>query len=233
MEGISSFVWNHHTIGPVSTNCYIFGKAHDAVMVDPGGPEAVKIAMQLLEKEIVINHVLVTHGHFDHLGWAPEVQKAVEGAKVYLHRDEKPSYEDFINVMPSYGLPRVELREPDVWIKDNELLNISDLSIRVLHTPGHSPGSVTYHLETIQDVVKQTLPSLSAFVGDCIFEGSIGRVDLPYANPDDMISSLKRLVSDLPAITTLFPGHGNFTTVQRELDHNPFLRAINQNIPIF
>lgn len=227
-------IWEHHVIGPISTNCFVFGNPEEAVMIDPGGPEAKEIAENLLKQEIMIKHILVSHGHFDHLGWAPEVMKVAEGARVYLHEDEKPVYEVFIDNMPRFGIPRTDVREPDVWIQHNQILSLSGYKFQIIHTPGHSPGSVTFKLdyESSKDNYS-VFHQETAFVGDCLFRGSIGRVDLPYSSPDAMRKSLKRLMADIPATTLLHPGHGSDTNMGHELTHNPFLVAIQNNQSIF
>ena len=109
----SKGLWEHHVIGVLNTNCYVFGDPKNAIMIDPGGDEAIKIAEDLMKKEIEIKHVLVTHGHFDHLGWAWEVQKICEGANVYLHEGEKESYEPFLD-----RLKNIEIRTQSM-MKEN------------------------------------------------------------------------------------------------------------------
>lgn len=225
-------LWDHHEIGELNTNFFIFGDKKNAIIIDPGGVEAVRIAKELLRKEIEVKHVLVTHGHFDHLGWAWEVQKVCEGAKVYLHEGEKISYEPFLD-----RLKNVDIRIPDVWIKDEQVLQLGGYKMRVIHTPGHSPGSVTYNLMEIPDIQNDDdlnkLILNSAFVGDCIFKGSIGRVDLPFSNPKHMVGSLKKLIKTIDKKTKLYPGHGEFTTMGYELINNPYLLALKKGIDFF
>ena len=122
-------LWDHHEIGELNTNFFIFGDKKNAIIIDPGGVEAVRIAKELLRKEIEVKHVLVTHGHFDHLGWAWEVQKVCEGAKVYLHEGEKISYEPFLD-----RLKNVDIRIPDVWIKDEQVLQLGGYKMRVIQS---------------------------------------------------------------------------------------------------
>jgi len=225
-------LWEHHVIGPIQTNCYVFGKREAAVMVDPGGPEAADIARRLIQEEVEIKHVLVTHGHFDHLGWAPDVQKVVEGAKVYLHEDEKPAYEPFIKRMPAmFGLA-LEIREPDVWITENQVLDLDGLKFKIVHTPGHSPGSVVFEY-TPESKNNDYLAENSFFVGDLIFQGSIGRVDLPFSDPNDMQQSLAKIMDYIPPPSDLFPGHGSLTTMEAELSSNPYLQALQSGQSVF
>lgn len=229
--------WEHHIIGPVSTNCYVFGKTDEAIMIDPGGPQAVNIVNNLENKGIEVKHVLVSHGHFDHLGWAPEIQRTTEGAKVYLHEDERPIYEKFFSWMPRFGLEKIEPREPDVWLSDNQVLDLGGYKFQIIHTPGHSPGSASFLTLDIPEIeINEKIPlqnNLSAFVGDTIFEGSVGRVDFPFCDKGKMKKSIERLMNELNPATQLYPGHGNETNLQRELDHNPYLKAIRNNILIF
>jgi len=227
--------WSHHTIGPIQTNCYVLGTSDNAILFDPGGPEAEQIARQLLEKEIEIKHVFVSHGHYDHLGWAHTVQKVVEGAKVYLHIDEKPIYEVYLDKLKFYGVNKQELREPDIWITDKQTIKVSGYEFQIIHTPGHSPGSATYRLTNLPE--HNNFPSPinidTTFVGDCLFQGSIGRVDLEFGDPSKMKSSLLRLMNELPSHSQILPGHGNTTTMEFELKNNPFLLALQRNIDIF
>ncbi|MHA2252330.1 MAG: MBL fold metallo-hydrolase [Candidatus Kariarchaeaceae archaeon] len=222
-------VWEHHVVSPIMTNCYILGNKQEAIMLDPGGPEVLAIAEKLRNQGIQISHILATHGHFDHLSYCTEVKNMFDDAKVYLHKGERETYTDFINVMPMYGLQKTEVLEPDVWVNDNQVLNISDLSIKVIHTPGHSPGSAVFYLKGDETSM---FPTNTAFVGDCIFEGSIGRVDLPHSDPNQMFSSLQRLMDEFTADTYLYSGHGNATSMKKETATNPYLLAIQKGIKI-
>ncbi len=214
--------WQHHVVGPLQTNCFVLSNTMtEAILIDPGGPEVKGIASDLEKQGIRITHVLVTHGHFDHLAWASEIQKVIEEAKVYLHHDEKDSYEKFYDMMHFFGLNKIDhLSEPDVWIKDNQILNLSGLKIKVIHVPGHSPGSVIYMLEEEKD----------AYVGDCIFRNSIGRVDLPFSSPKKMIQSLKKVTSEITDEYRLLPGHGLETNMKAEKKHNPYLIALRRGM---
>jgi hydroxyacylglutathione hydrolase len=218
--------WDHHVIGPIATNnYYLSNNAEEAVLLDPGGPEAPRIVHELKNRNIEIIAILVTHGHFDHLSWATEVQKETEGAKVYLHKDEKHTYEDFHRVASRYGYI-LDLREPDRWIHDGQKLKLAGITFEVMHTPGHSPGSVTYLLKDQKE----------AFTGDTLFKQSIGRTDLQYSNPKDMEVSLKLLMQELPKVdkqTKILPGHGETSSIDVELQSNPFLLALKMGRSIF
>ena len=211
-----------HTIAPIGTNCYVFGNSDDAIMLDPGGPQAVEIAKSFLNKGTEIKHILVTHGHFDHLSFSSEVKNMLNGAKVYLHQDEKPYYESYHNWMSKYGISPPKLFEPDVWLKE-EIIDIAGLKIEVIHTPGHTPGSIVY------DIIGEKV----AFVGDLLFKGSIGRTDFPFSDPVKMEKSLMKIMDKIDDNTVIYPGHNEKSRMDYERRENSFLLALQRGIPIF
>lgn len=210
-----------HPIGPVVTNCYVFGNSKEAIMLDPGGPQAVDIAKSLVSSGVEIKHILVTHGHFDHLSFATEVKKVLKDAKIYLHKEEKPYYESYHAWMSNYGMQPTKLDEPDVWMGENTL-DLAGFKIDVIHTPGHTPGSVVF------DIIGEN----TAFVGDLLFKGSIGRTDFPFCDTEKMQQSLAR-VMELDDDTRIYPGHNETTIMGQEKKENAFLLAIQRGIPIF
>ncbi len=227
---MDEYFFSNAVIGPVSTNCFIFGKKSEAIMLDPGGPEVLQIVKQLSKKGIEIKHIIATHGHFDHISWASDVIKECRNAKLYLSEAEKVYYEDYHNWMVRYGITPPEIAKPDIWFKDNEILDIGGLRIEVIHTPGHTPGSSVIYIEKFingNDTVKV------AFVGDLLFKGSVGRVDFPYSNADDMKLSLERIIEELDDDVLIYSGHGESTTMLSEKNANPYLLAIQKGIPIF
>jgi glyoxylase-like metal-dependent hydrolase (beta-lactamase superfamily II) len=230
----SHSLWEHHVIGYVATNSYVFGKKEEAVLVDPGGPEVTSIVKKLIENEIEVKHVVATHGHFDHLGWAADVMKLTEGAKLYLHEGEKPAVEPFLDRMVSqWGLPPCEMREPDEWVRENNILELAGMKYKVIHAPGHSPGSAVFQLIEKKEDIATNLNIDAAFVGDLVFQGSIGRFDLPFSSAEDMKTSLVKIMDTLPRHSELFPGHGNLTDMGTEMDTNAYLLAIQRNVPFF
>ncbi len=219
------FIFKKYTIGPLLTNCYVFGRVDNAVMVDPGGSEISDIITNLNDEGVSIKHILATHGHFDHIAYADDAKKITQ-AKVYMHSDEKNALPSFIKSMTKYGLPSTSFKQPDIWF-ETSTFQFSDISVNVIHVPGHTPGSVIY---TFTNPI--TLEKI-AIVGDCVFEGSVGRVDFPFSSPHDMNKSLQYLIKNMPKETIIHPGHGNSTVWFKELNHNPYIKAIIDGNPYF
>ena len=211
-------------------NTFVIGKSDDAIIIDPSGDEAEGFSRELQGEGINVKHVLITHGHFDHLGSVDRVLRVFPEAKVYLHEAEKPYFNQLLDWAKEYGIPRPHIEEPDVWLSSDQELSLSGFTFRIVHAPGHSPGSMLYYTEEPVISESEELNNKRiAFCGDVIFEGSIGRVDFPLCNKDDMVSSLKKLMDEIHPDTILFPGHGNSTTMGREMLHNPFLRSVKSN----
>jgi hydroxyacylglutathione hydrolase len=200
------------TVGPVQENAYIVRVpgSSAAVLVDPGDePERLTRAIEDLGVEI--EAILITHCHFDHIGAVAPLARAT-GAPVYCPEIERPVLENpALGTPPGFG--PLEGHEPERLLRGGESLSVAGLDFEVLFTPGHSPGHVTY-----------SLPALRAiFSGDVLFQGSIGRTDLPFADHPTLERSLALLVDSLPGETAVHPGHMGSTTLARELATNPFL----------
>jgi hydroxyacylglutathione hydrolase len=215
------------TVGPVQENAYIVRRAGatDAVLVDPGDePERLLGAIEDLG--VAIEAILITHCHFDHIGAVAPLARAT-GAPVYCPEIERPVLEDIrIGTPPGFG--PFENYVPEHTLAGGESLKLADLDIEVLLTPGHSPGHLTF-----------SLPAHGAIVsGDVLFQGSIGRTDLPFADHATLERTLETLVRTLPGETIVYPGHMGTTTIGHELATNPFLfdfrseGAISQPAPV-
>jgi hydroxyacylglutathione hydrolase len=204
-----------HTVhvGITQTNCYVVGceETHEGVVIDPGGhPRRITAAIE--ESGLTVRYVLNTHCHFDHMGANAEIVAAT-GAPLALHPAELP----ILQARGGASLFGVLVKEsplPDVELADGQVLQVGTLRFQVLHTPGHSPGGVTFYLE--QEGV--------AFDGDVLFQMGIGRVDLPGGDWDTLMRSIQDVLFALPDETVLYPGHGPQTTVGREKRSNPWLR---------
>ena len=201
------------TVGPVAENCFVL-RAEDspkALIVDPG-EEADRILAPVEELGLEVEAILVTHCHFDHIGAVAPVAKAT-GAPVYCPKIEVPVLADIMSFVPWPGFGPYESYEADEILEGGEKLNLAGLEIDVIFTPGHSPGHVTYSIPAEEAV----------FSGDVLFQGSVGRVDLPGGDWPTLLRSITTLVESLPPETKVFPGHMGITTLGAERANNPFL----------
>jgi len=200
-------------VGFADTNCYVVGcgDTREGVVIDPGG-HAERIFRALNESGFMIRYVLNTHCHFDHIQANAEVVAAT-AAPLALHPAELPILEAKGGAA-LFGLPEVESPMPDVELEDGQVLEVGTLRFQVLHTPGHSPGGVTFYLE--EEGV--------AFDGDVLFADGVGRTDLPGGDWDTLEHSIREVLFALPDETVLYPGHMSKTTVGHEKAHNPWLK---------
>ena len=208
-----SLAVNRYELGLIGTNCYIVrahDRAHEAVVVDPGA-DAARILEELAALESTCAAILITHGHWDHLGGVAELAQAT-GAPVYMADDERLLLEDVNSFTP----PGVELQpySPDVALQGDEVLELAGMSFETLRVPGHSPAHLAYHTEG------------AVFSGDLLFAGSVGRTDLPGADWDTLVESIRTLADRYPRDTIVYSGHGPETTIGAELDRNPFLAEL-------
>lgn len=198
-------------VGPFQANCYVVGPSSTGhtVVIDPGD-EGGRIETALRETGGTPAAILLTHAHLDHIGAVAHMKRAFD-VPVYLHPDDLPLYERAVEQGAAFGLSVEPPPAPDRELAGSGTLDIGGLSFELRHTPGHSPGGVTL---VSGDV---------AFVGDCVFAGSIGRTDLPGGDADALIDSILTHILSLPGPTTLHSGHGPETTAAREAATNPFL----------
>lgn len=199
------------TVGPIETNCYIVGDEDSGlgVIIDPGG-DVADILDAVREADADIVYVIDTHAHFDHTVANAEVLAAT-GAKLVLHRDEVPILAQGGGAS-TFGIPGVSSPPADLLVKDGDVITVGNVRFRVIHTPGHTPGSISLYVED-EGVL---------FSGDLLFNQGVGRTDLPGGDYDAIMRSLQRVLS-LPEETVVYPGHGPHTTIGDEKRGNPYI----------
>jgi hydroxyacylglutathione hydrolase len=204
------------TVGPVAENSYLLRRdgADGALLVDPGD-EAPKLLAAIEELGVTLEGILLTHTHFDHIGAVAPVARAT-GAEVWVPELEKMVLADINSFVPWPGFGPFEDWDAEHTLKGGEKLELAGFEIDVFFTPGHSPGHVTFSIPSEQAI----------FSGDVLFQGSVGRVDLPGGDWPTLLESIRTLVDTLPPETTVHPGHMGITTLGGERASNPFLHEL-------
>jgi len=209
-------------VGMLQCNCSIIGdpRTLECVVVDPGD-EVERILGLLGRYKLKVKAIVSTHAHIDHVGGLAKLYQYT-GAPVMMHRDDLPLYHGMDAQAAFLGLPTPELVDVHQLLKEGDALQWGDFQAGVIHTPGHTPGSVSLYLPT--DGANVTLRHPQLFCGDTLFAGSIGRTDQWGGSYDEIMASLKDKLLQLPDSTIVHPGHGNSTTIGHERDSNPFLK---------
>jgi len=204
-------------VGPVSCNCCIVAcpVTGDAAVVDPGGNPELILA-EVAAMGVTVKWLLHTHAHFDHILATGKVAAAT-GAQIFLHEQDRAMYENLPAQGHVFGFSAVRPPEPSRWLADGETLAIGSLSATVIHTPGHTPGSVGFYLAS---------PSPVLLAGDTLFADSVGRTDFPGGSSEELAVSIREKLYVLPGETRVIPGHGPETTIAHEREHNPFIRGM-------
>ncbi|MGD1057404.1 MAG: MBL fold metallo-hydrolase [Solirubrobacteraceae bacterium] len=211
------------TVGPVQENSYVVranSEATSALLIDPGD-EAERLSQAIDALGVKIDAILITHCHFDHIGAVAPLARET-GAPVYCPEIERPLLTDIMSWVPP-GFGPFENYEPEHTVSGGEHLNLAGLDIDVIFTPGHSPGHVTYAIGS------PAHPALLS--GDVLFQGSVGRVDLPGGDWPTLERSIAGLIQGYPPQTVVYPGHMGVTTLGRERDSNPFLSELRVRVP--
>jgi hydroxyacylglutathione hydrolase len=222
------------TVGAVAENCYIVRATGSdrALVVDPGDePDRLIEAIEALGIAQV-EAILITHCHFDHIGAVAPVAAAT-GAPVWCPELERQVLANIMDYVPWPGFGPYESYEADHTVAGGETLELAGFTIDVRFTPGHSPGHVTYSIRGSDASPAEADAgddaagdAMALFSGDVLFQGSVGRVDLPGADWPTLLGSIDSLLGEFPDATTVFPGHMGITTLGRERATNPFLREL-------
>jgi glyoxylase-like metal-dependent hydrolase (beta-lactamase superfamily II) len=200
-------------VGPLQVNCYVVydEKSLEALVID-AGDEPEKILKFIRDRNLKVSSIICTHAHFDHTGGISAVRDKT-GAKVMLHVDDLEIYMSVESQGAVWGFNIVQPPHPDLFVRDGEEIIAGDVKLRVMHTPGHSPGGICLHTGGI------------IFTGDTVFAGSVGRTDFYGGDLGALKASFKKVLS-LPSETKILPGHGNWTTVADEWQQNFFIHEL-------
>jgi glyoxylase-like metal-dependent hydrolase (beta-lactamase superfamily II) len=198
-------------VGAFAENCYIVGceKTLEGVVIDPGD-EIPRILSKINEIALEVKYIFLTHAHLDHVKELNALKEEIT-VPVFMHAADDFLLENLPAQAATFGLSISGIPKVDKYVKEGDSIDFGQQSFKVLHTPGHSPGSVSY------------VSPGAAFVGDVLFAGSIGRTDLPGGDYDTLINSIKTKLYSLGDETIIYPGHGPHTTLSREKQSNPFL----------
>ena len=203
---------NHFVVGPVQTNCYfvINETTGETLVIDPGA-SAKALAQRARADQLKPVAVLLTHGHFDHAGGAEEFAREFD-IPIYIHEQERDTLTD-PEINASWMMGRQEVYHADHFLKDEQEIDLAGFHIRVLLTPGHTPGGCCYYFP-YNEVL---------FSGDSLFCGSIGRTDFKKGNMAQLVRAIKEKIMVLPDRTTVYPGHNDITSIEHERAYNYYL----------
>jgi hydroxyacylglutathione hydrolase len=212
-ENTSQFVIKTFPVGPLQCNCSIIGDklSGRALVIDPGG-DADQIMAMINKLNLKVTAIIHTHAHLDHILAAGEIKKAT-GAPIYLHELDQFLWDMVEQQCAMFGVPSVSLPEPDQYLKDDQAIDCCGGV--AIHTPGHTPGSVSFWFEQYKTLI----------AGDTLFLGSIGRTDLPGGDFEQIITSIKDRIYTLDDDAVVVTGHGPNTTIGNEKNANGYVRA--------
>jgi len=207
-------------VGPLACNCSIFGDetTREAMVVDPGD-DIEEILRLVAQHGLTVTSIVITHGHIDHVGAAAALKKATD-APVYLNEHDFPTYSQIEMQAMWLGLDPPEFADVDVPARDGDVIRVGPAEFTVLHTPGHTPGSIGLWIPAEKKLI----------AGDTLFRESVGRTDLPGGDPRKILVSIREKFMPLDDDTLVIPGHGPTTTMGHEKRHNYFLQRPSSHI---
>ena len=208
-------IFRSFPVPPLGCNCSIIGDSlsKKAIVVDPGGDHEGILAT-LRDLDLTVSIIIHTHAHFDHFLASGEMHKAT-GAPLCLHRADQPLWENLELQCQLFDVPYIPVPAPNQWLGDGETLSVGNLAAIATHTPGHTPGSMCFHLESEKLLL----------AGDTLFRGSIGRTDLWGGDAAAIERSIKKRLYTLDEATRVITGHGPETTIGFEIRNNAFVRG--------
>ncbi len=204
-------------VGMLACNCSIIGDeaTGEAVVIDPGD-DIERVQEILTRHKLTPKYIIATHAHIDHVGGIEELKK-VSAAALLMHKEDLPLYQNLALQAAWLGVRPPGVVEVDQFLRPGDAVRCGGLAFEVLHTPGHSPGSLSLHLPGDHHRI---------FSGDTLFQGSIGRTDLWGGSFDQILRSVHETLLRFPDETPVFPGHGPATTIGDERELNPFLQGL-------
>ena len=202
-------------VGPIMANSFVLGceESHEAAVIDPGD-EADRILLALAESDLSLKYIINTHGHLDHVA-ANKWLKEITGAPILIHPLDAPMLNQVASSAAAWGITAENSPPPDRELEEGDKVAFGRINLEVIHTPGHTPGSISLVLENHTYV----------YVGDLLFAGSIGRTDFPGGSYEALEQGIKAKLYSLPDDTVVHSGHGPDTTIGREKQTNPFVRG--------
>ncbi len=201
-------------VGFLETNCYIVGceQTKRAFIIDPGA-ESSRIIEEIKKEHLNPEYIINTHGHGDHIGANKNIKKEFEDLKILIHTNDKDMLTDASkNLSADFAMNYVS-PSADIVLNGGEIIEVGDLRLEILFTPGHTPGGISIFIKKEKTV----------FTGDALFRGSVGRTDLPSSSGADLIRAIKEKLMVLDSDVVIYPGHGPDSTIGYERENNPFL----------